>query len=92
MAMHTLHVAMHDGSATHVIFTKEAWERNMHDPLVKSQWSHRPDDCHDPVERLRAARGSVMVRNENPQETVTTASAVPKPPQKGQMAFDFGDN
>lgn len=45
------HKVLNDGSLIHEDFTKEAWERAMHDPEVATHWGHRPGDCHDPVSR-----------------------------------------
>ena len=45
------HKVLNDGSLIHEDFSKESWERAMHDPEVATHWGHRPDDCHDPVAR-----------------------------------------
>jgi hypothetical protein len=47
----THHKVLKDGSFVHEDFSKEAWERAMHDPEVATHWGHRLDDCHDPVAR-----------------------------------------
>ena len=46
-----LHKVHQDGSVVHEDFSKESWERAMHDSEVATHWGHRPDDCHDPVAR-----------------------------------------
>ncbi len=50
-----LHKVMSDGTTQHEDCTKEAWNRCIRDPAIKTMWGHRPDDCHDPVERFLAS-------------------------------------
>lgn len=53
----TLHLILQDGSVVHEDFTRERWEWAMKEPSVKEKWAHKPDDCHDPLERFKLTRG-----------------------------------
>ena len=44
-----LHKVLQDGSIVHEEFSKEAWERAMHDPTLSRFWGHPPGDEEDPV-------------------------------------------
>jgi hypothetical protein len=44
-----LHKVLQDGSAVHEDFSKESWERAMHDDTLLRFWGHPPGDEGDPV-------------------------------------------
>jgi hypothetical protein len=52
-----LHKILQDGSVAHEDFTRAAWERAMGDASLLRFGAHPPEDCHDPVERLREKLG-----------------------------------
>ena len=44
-----LHKVLQDGSIVHEDFSKESWERAMHDASLLRFWGHPPGDEKDPV-------------------------------------------
>jgi hypothetical protein len=50
--MLVLHELLRDGTVRHGEMGRPEWNASLRNPEVSGRWAHRPDDCHDPVQRL----------------------------------------
>lgn len=77
-----LHRRLADGSVVHEPFSRESWERALHDPNTADRWGHPPDDCRDPIEVVRGRKTTTVAKVEAPP-----ASAPPSPKEIEAVAW-----
>lgn len=86
-----LHLQLLDGTSEHVPFTRDAWESALRDTRLSARWSHDPEDCHNPAERLWANRrpavqGDPAAGGEH-EAILLVEEPIVYPPSKGDLTM-----
>ena len=88
-----LHEVLRSGEVRHREFSHQTWIDSIADTSVRTRWGHRPDDCHDPVERAwaewRGADVTQIVERIRELESPIPAPPPPKLSRPSQGSFDF---